>query len=191
MNRSDLPERVAQKLDNLPDSPGCYQMHNAEGKVIYVGKALVLRNRVRSYFHASAQHTPKTLALVAEIQDITWWVTRTEMEALVLENDLIKRYRPHYNVRLKDDKTYPYIKVNWQEAFPKIQVVRRVQKDGGRYFGPYTSSRACYDTLDGLRRVFPYLDCDREITGPDARPPLSFPPKTGGGPCIRGPGKKG
>lgn len=184
MNRSDLPERVAQKLDNLPDSPGCYQMHNAEGKVIYVGKALVLRNRVRSYFHVSAQHTPKTLALVAEIQDITWWVTRTEMEALVLENDLIKRYRPHYNVRLKDDKTYPYIKVNWQESFPRIQVVRRVQKDGGRYFGPYTSSRACYDTLDGLRRVFPYLDCDREITGQDARPCLYYHIKMCGGPCI-------
>ena len=131
-------------------------MHNAAGKVIYVGKALVLRNRVRSYFHASANHNAKTQALVDEIADITWWVTKTELEALILENELIKRFKPHYNVRLKDDKTFPYIKVNWQEDFPKVMVVRRMLKDGGRYFGPYTSSRACYQTLDALRRVFPY-----------------------------------
>ncbi len=184
MSRTDLPEKLAKKLDALPDSPGCYQMLDAAGKVIYVGKALVLRNRVRSYFHASAQHSPKTLALVAEIHDVTWWVTRTELEALVLENELIKRYRPHYNVRLKDDKTFPYIKVNWQDAFPKIQVVRRVQKDGGRYFGPYTSARACHETLDGLRRIFPYLDCEREITGQDRRPCLYYHIKMCGGPCI-------
>jgi excinuclease ABC subunit C len=106
-----LPEQVVQKLENLPDSPGCYMMYNGEGKVIYVGKAIVLRNRVRSYFHASAQHTPKTEALVAEIQDINWWVTKTELDALILENELIKRYRPYYNIRLKDDKQFPYIKV--------------------------------------------------------------------------------
>jgi excinuclease ABC subunit C len=122
--------------------------------------------------------------LVAEIADITWWVTKTELEALVLENELIKRYQPHYNVRLKDDKTFPYIKVNWQEDFPKIQVVRRMRKDGARYFGPYTSSRACYETLDALRRVFPYLDCDRTITGTDRRPCLYYHIKLCGGPCI-------
>ncbi len=182
--RNPLPERVAQKLANLPDGPGCYQMLNAEGKVIYVGKALVLRNRVRSYFHNSAQHPPRTLALVNEIVDIEWWVTNTELEALVLENELIKRYRPHYNVRLKDDKSYPYIKVNVQNDFPKIQVVRRIQRDGARYFGPYSSGRVCYDTLDALRRIFPYLDCDREITGLDARPCLYYHIKMCGGPCI-------
>ena len=182
--RNDLPDKVAQKLANLPDSPGCYQMLDASGKVIYVGKARVLRNRVRSYFHNSAQHPPKTQALVGEIQDITWWVTLTELEALVLENELIKRYKPHYNVRLKDDKSYPYIKVNLQNDFPKIQVVRRIQKDGARYFGPYSSARACYETLDALRRIFPYLDCDREITGQDPRPCLYFHIKMCGGPCI-------
>ena len=182
--RNDLPEKVAQKLANLPDSPGCYQMLDASGKVIYVGKARVLRNRVRSYFHNSAQHPPKTQALVGEIQDITWWVTLTELEALVLENELIKRYKPHYNVRLKDDKSYPYIKVNLQNDFPKIQVVRRIQKDGARYFGPYSSARACYETLDALRRIFPYLDCDREITGQDPRPCLYYHIKMCGGPCI-------
>jgi len=179
-----LPEKVTQKLENLPDSPGCYLMYNGEGKVIYVGKAIVLRNRVRSYFHASAQHTPKTEALVAEIQDITWWVTKTELDALILENDLIKRYRPYYNIRLKDDKQFPYIKVNWQQDYPKIEVVRKVLKDGARYFGPYTSSRACYQTLDALRRIFPYLDCDRAITGQDERPCLYYHIKMCGGPCI-------
>ncbi|MBK8049743.1 MAG: excinuclease ABC subunit UvrC [Anaerolineales bacterium] len=179
-----ISEKLAQKLDNLPGAPGCYQMHNADGKVIYVGKAIVLRNRVRSYFHASANHNAKTQALVDEIADISWWVTKTELEALILENELIKRYRPRYNIRLKDDRAYPYIKVTWQEDFPKVLVVRRMSKDGGRYFGPYTSSRACYQTLDALRRVFPYLDCDREITGKDARPCLYYHIKLCGGPCI-------
>jgi len=178
------PEKVVQKLANLPDSPGCYQMMDGNGRIIYVGKARVLRNRVRSYFHHSAQHGPKTLALVNEIQDIVWWVTGTELEALVLENELIKRYKPHYNIRLKDDKSFPYIKVNVQNDFPKIQVVRRMIKDGARYFGPYSSGRVCYDTLDALRRIFPYLDCDREITGNDLRPCLYYHIKMCGGPCI-------
>lgn len=159
-------------------------MMDGQGKVIYVGKAVVLRNRVRSYFHNSAQHPPKTQALVNEIEDIEWWVTRTELEALVLENELIKRYKPHYNIRLKDDKSFPYIKVDVQQGFPRIEVVRRIQKDGARYFGPYSSGRACYSTLDALRRIFPYLDCDREITGKDARPCLYFHIKMCGGPCI-------
>jgi excinuclease ABC subunit C len=179
-----LPERVQQKLANLPDSPGVYQMLDEAGKVIYVGKAIVLKHRVRSYFHASAQHTPKTLALVEEIRDITWWVTPTELDALVLENELIKRYKPHYNIRLKDDKNYPYIRVGWQDPFPKVEVVRRMQKDGARYFGPYTSGRACFQTLDALRRIFPYLDCERTITGQDARPCLYYHIKMCGGPCI-------
>ena len=179
-----IPEKVTQKLDNLPDSPGCYMMYNGEGEVIYVGKAVVLRNRVRSYFHLSAQHTPKTQALVGDIADINWWVTKTELDALILENDLIKRYRPYYNIRLKDDKQFPYIKVNWQQDFPKIEVVRKVLKDGARYFGPYTSGRACYQTLDALRRIFPYLDCDRTITGQDERPCLYYHIKMCGGPCI-------
>lgn len=179
-----LPEKVAQKLANLPDRPGCYLMLDGHGKVLYVGKAVVLRNRVRSYFHASAQHSPKTQALVEEIQDISWWVTQTELEALILENELIKRHRPRYNVRLKDDRQYPYIKVNWQDDFPKVEVVRRMDKDGARYFGPYTSARACYQTLDALRRIFPYLDCDRVITGQDERPCLYYHIKMCGGPCI-------
>ncbi len=179
-----LPQKVTQKLNELPASPGCYLMHDESGKVIYVGKAVVLRNRVRSYFHASAQHTEKTLALVAEIRDISWWVTGTELEALILENELIKQHWPHYNIRLKDDKQYPYIKINWQDDFPKVQIVRKVRKDGARYFGPYTSSRAVSQTLDALRRVFPYLDCNRTITGQDKRACLYFHLKLCGAPCI-------
>ena len=179
-----LPPKVQQKLEQLPDSPGCYQMHDRKGDVIYVGKAVVLRNRVRSYFHASAQHSPKTVALVAEIRDISWWVTKTELEALVLENELIKRFQPHYNIRLKDDKSFPYIKVNWQDDYPKVEVVRNLRQDGARYFGPYTSARACYQTLDALRRIFPYLDCDRTITGSDPRPCLYYHIKMCGGSCI-------
>lgn len=178
-----LSDVITQKLSNLPDSPGCYQMLDANGKVIYVGKALVLRNRVRSYFHASHKDV-KTRALVREIADITWWVTETELEALILENELIKRYKPHYNIRLKDDRQYPYIKVHWQDDFPKISIVRQMKQDGARYFGPYSSSRACYQTLDALRRSFPYLDCDRTITGNDARPCLYYHIKLCGGPCI-------
>ncbi|MEM7531098.1 MAG: excinuclease ABC subunit UvrC [Chloroflexota bacterium] len=188
---TQLPEKVAQKLQNLPDSPGCYLMRNAHGKVIYVGKAIVLRNRVRSYFHASANHSPKTIALVAEIRDITWWVTRTELEALVLENELIKRYQPQYNILLKDDKNFPYIKVNWQDDFPKIEIVRKMTNDGARYFGPYSSARFCYQTLDGLRRIFPYLDCERTITGKDERPCLYYDIKLCGGPCIGAQDKDG
>ena len=179
-----LPQKVAQKLNELPASPGCYLMHNETGAVIYVGKAVVLRNRVRSYFHASAQHTEKTRALVAEIRDISWWVTGTELEALILENELIKQHWPHYNIRLKDDKQYPYIKINWQDDFPKVQIVRKVIKDGARYFGPYTSSRAVGQTLDALRRVFPYLDCTRTITGQDRRACLYYHLKLCGAPCI-------
>ena len=159
-------------------------MKNSKGKVIYVGKAIVLRNRVRSYFHSSAKHHPKTAALVTEIEDISWWVTNSELEALILENELIKQYRPYYNIRLKDDKSFPYIRVNWQDDFPKVSVVRKIVRDGARYFGPYTSGRASYTTLDALRRIFPYLDCDREITGKDARPCLYYHIKLCGGPCI-------
>ena len=143
--------------------------------MIYVGKAVVLKNRVRSYFQANRD--PKTRRLVYEIADLEWIVTKTELEALILENELIKRLQPHYNIRLKDDKSFPYIKVNWQEDFPKIEVVRNMLRDGARYFGPYTSARACYQTLDALRRVFPYLDCERTITGADALALPLFPYK--------------
>lgn len=158
-------------------------MHNLKGQVIYVGKAINLANRVRSYFHASAQENAKTRRLVAEIASLEWIITDSEVEALILEANLIKKYRPRFNVRLKDDKRYPYLKIT-PEDFPKVLITRRMEQDGGRYFGPYTSTGALRETLDLLRRLFPYRTCDREITGTDAKPCLYFDLKLCLGPCI-------
>ncbi len=180
----EISEQLQGVLATLPAKPGCYIMKNAEGKIIYVGKAISLKNRVRSYFHADASHDNKTRRLVREIANIEWIVVGSELEALILEMNLIKKHRPKYNVRMKDDKRYPYIKIHWQEAFPKVTVTRLMQEDGARYFGPYTSAWAVYQTLDVLRRVFPYLTCDREITGLDPRACLYYDIKLCLGPCI-------
>jgi excinuclease ABC subunit C len=177
------PETVQRKLDNLPDKPGVYLMHNAKGQVIYVGKAVDLKSRVRSYFHASAQEHPKTRRLVGEITDLEWIITDSEIEALILEANLIKRHRPRYNVRLKDDKRYPYLKITGG-AFPKVVITRRMTRDGGQYFGPYTSTRALRETLDLLRRLFPYRTCDRTITGADRRACLYHDLQLCPAPCI-------
>ena len=183
MNTS-LPADFASKLDTLPERPGVYIMRGADQAVIYVGKAVVLRNRVRSYFHTGGRYDHKTRRLVAEIADLEWIVTDTELEALILENELIKRYRPRFNIRLRDDKTYPYIKIHWQDAFPRVSIVRRMEQDGARYYGPFTSAYAVRQTLDALRHAFPYLDCNREITGRDPRPCLYYHIKRCAGPCI-------
>ncbi|GAB4402130.1 MAG: excinuclease ABC subunit UvrC [Anaerolineales bacterium] len=180
-----LSENLQATLDNLPTKPGCYLMKSSEGEIIYVGKAINLRNRVRSYFHASAQHSNKTRQMVRRIAEIETIIVGSELEALILEMTLIKQHRPRYNVRLKDDKRYPYIKVHWNEAYPKVTVTRQMsQADGARYFGPYTSTWAVHQTLDVLRRIFPYLTCDREITGNDARACLYYDIKLCNAPCI-------
>jgi len=176
--------KVQARLAGLPDKPGVYLMRDMDRRVIYVGKAVSLKNRVRSYFHESADHTAKTQRLVGDIADLEWIVTGSELEALVLECELIKRYRPRYNIRLKDDKRYPYIKVTLQEDFPRFYVVRKMQQDGARYFGPFTSSQAVYQSLDLLRRLFPYRTCNRDITGEDRRPCLYYHIERCPGPCI-------
>ncbi|GAP15391.1 excinuclease ABC subunit C [Longilinea arvoryzae] len=181
---TQVPEHIQQILDTLPTKPGCYIMKNGAGEIIYVGKAINLRNRVRSYFHSPNELTFKTRQLVKNIAHIEWIVVDSELEALILEMSLIKKHRPRFNVRLKDDKRYPYIKVHWADPFPKVTVTRQMVKDGSRYFGPYTSVWAVHQTLDVLRRIFPYLTCDREITGKDARPCLYFDIKLCSGPCI-------
>ncbi|MCJ7433191.1 MAG: excinuclease ABC subunit UvrC, partial [Anaerolineales bacterium] len=180
----DISEKLQGILATLPAKPGCYIYHNAAGEIVYVGKAISLKNRVRSYFHADSSHDAKTRRLVREIADIEWIVVGSELEALILEMNLIKKHRPKYNVRLKDDKRYPYIKVHWHEPFPKVTVTRQMLEDGSRYFGPYTSAWAVYQTLDVLRRVFPYLTCDREITGEDKRACLYYDIKLCTAPCI-------
>jgi excinuclease ABC subunit C len=181
------PEHLQEILNNLPTRPGCYLMYDVSGRVIYVGKAVNLRARVRSYFHANAMDmaiSPKTARLVAEIDCIEFIVTDSELEALILEANLIKKHRPRYNVRLKDDKRYPYIKVHWRDDFPKVTITRRMKRDGARYFGPFTSAAAVRQTLETLRKVFPYLTCDRDITGQDSRACLYYDIKLCNGPCI-------
>ena len=180
----EISAHIRGILATLPTKPGCYIMKNAEGKIIYVGKAINLKNRVRSYFHADASHDNKTRRLVRDIADLEWIVVGSELEALILEMNLIKRHRPRYNIRLKDDKRYPYIKIHWQDAYPKVTVTRQMADDGARYFGPYTSAWAVYQTLDALRRIFPYLSCDREITGQDQRACLYYDIKLCNAPCI-------
>jgi excinuclease ABC subunit C len=180
----EISEKIQGILATLPAKPGCYIYRNAEGTIIYVGKAISLKNRVRSYFHADSSHDSKTRRLVRDIVDIEWIVVGSELEALILEMNLIKKHRPKYNIRLKDDKRYPYIKIHWNEPFPKVTVTRQMVEDGSRYFGPYTSAWAVYQTLDALRKIFPYLTCDREITGLDKRACLYFDIKLCIGPCI-------
>ena len=180
----EIRPQLQDKLDSLPDRPGIYIYRDLHERVIYVGKSIHLRDRVRSYFHASAQRNDKTRELVAHIHDLDFIVTETELEALILECEYIKRHRPRYNVRLKDDKSYPYIKITWHEDFPRIFASRRMVQDGSRYYGPYTSSSAVHHTLDLLRKLFPYRTCNREITGEDRRACLYYHIKRCLGPCI-------
>ncbi|MCP4580449.1 MAG: excinuclease ABC subunit UvrC [candidate division Zixibacteria bacterium] len=146
------------KLKNLPDSPGVYLFKNAAGKVIYIGKAKALKNRVKSYFTKSIDH-PRTQKLVASIADIETLVTDSELEALILESNLIKEHQPHFNVNLKDDKRYPYIKIT-RETFPRVLVVRQIKDDKARYFGPFTNVGAMRRTLKLIRKIFPVRSCN-------------------------------
>lgn len=180
----EVSQHLQGILDTVPTKTGCYLMKDEDGTVLYVGKAVNLRDRVRSYFHASAQEHPRTRQLVKRIADIDWIVVGSELEALILEMNLIKKHRPHYNVRLKDDKRYPYIKIHWADPYPKVTVTRRVVDDGSRYFGPYTSVWAVHQTLDLLRKLFPYLTCNRTITGEDQRACLYYDIKLCTAPCI-------
>ena len=179
-----IPEHLKPCIQGIPSKPGCYLMKDKVGRVIYVGKAVNLRARVRSYFHTSTSQYPKTVELVKHIQEIEWIVVGSELEALILEMNLIKRYKPKYNVHLKDDKRYPYIRVHWEDPFPKVTYTRRPPGKGSRYFGPYTSAWAVHQTLDVLRKIFPYLTCDRVITGEDLRACLYYDIKLCVGPCI-------
>jgi len=162
-----MTELLQQKLANLPDRPGCYVFRDAGGKVLYVGKAEVLRNRVRSYFQESASHSARIRLMVARAADVEVVVTDSAVEALLLECTLIKRHRPHYNVRLRDDKHYPYICLTMNEPFPRPIVVRRVRKDGNRYFGPYTSSWSMRQALRVIKAVFRLRSCSRSIKAGD------------------------
>ena len=147
-------------LQNLPGDPGVYIMKDKTGKVIYVGKAKVLKNRVRQYFQNTERHAPKVAAMVSHVDTFEYILTDSELEALILECNLIKKYRPYYNILLKDDKNYPYIKVTTNEEYPRIRFVRRMQKDGAKYFGPYSGGAAVREAMDLACKLFQIPTCE-------------------------------
>lgn len=161
-NGARMSPELELKLRTLPDSPGCYLM-KSEGEIIYVGKAVNLKNRVSQYFHYSAQHTPKVRAMVEKIDDFDIMLVDGELEAFALECNLIKLHMPHYNIRLKDDKAYPYIRIDLRETFPRVDLARRQERDGARYFGPYQGATVVREVLDVVRMVFPIRVCAKRL----------------------------
>ena len=154
---------IREKLKLLPDNSGVYIMLDKYGNIIYVGKARVLKNRVRQYFHNSPK-PEKVMKMVENIADFNYIITDSEIDALALENNLIKKHKPKYNILLKDDKTYPYIKANLKEEFPNFSITRKIRKDGGKYFGPYMGGINCKDILDTLQLTFNVRLCHTQIT---------------------------
>jgi len=182
------PQKVSQhfeaKLRALPAKPGVYLFKDKESKVIYVGKAANLKSRVRSYFGTPSNLPPKIQRLVSNIQDLELVVTGSEQEALILECDMIKKHTPRYNASLKDNKTFPYLKIDISEDWPGVCITRRVQKDGARYFGPFASPGSVRKTLRLIKKIFPYRSCSKSIDGKDKRPCLDYYIHQCLGPCI-------
>lgn len=173
-------------LKNLPSKPGVYLMKNSLGEVIYVGKAKILKNRVKSYFQNSKNHSEKVRVMVKHIAEFEYIVTDSEMEALILECNLIKKYSPRYNILLKDDKFYPFIKITINDDFPRVFVTRNYSKDGSKYFGPYTNGTAVYETINLINKIFPLRTCKLLIKegGEPVRPCLNYHIKKCFGPCC-------
>ena len=181
-------EQIKKELDKLPKSPGVYLMHDSKGGVIYVGKAVNLRNRVRSYFRISTKKTLKIQKMVSLIDHFDYILTDTELEALVLENNLIKEYSPKYNTLLKDDKTYPYIKVTLGEMYPRLVFSRTMKKDKSKYFGPYASAGSVHDMIEFLCKIYHIRTCNKALDGTKAsdRPCLNYHMKQCDAPCMGG-----
>ena len=178
---------IQEQLKKLPGEPGVYLMKDENDKIIYVGKAISLKNRVRQYFQSSKNHSSKVKSMVKNIKSFEYIITDSELEALILECNLIKKYRPKYNVLLRDDKTYPYIKVTINEDYPRVLKVRKVLRDKAKYFGPYTNVEAVNDTLEVIRNIYPIRTCnvdiDRAIKN-NMRPCLNLHIKRCVGPCT-------
>ena len=177
---------LENKLQMIPEQPGVYQMLDESNEIIYIGKARNLRNRLRQYFHSDKSQAPKVRAMMKRVRDIHTIVTDTEVEALILEANLIKENRPRYNILMRDDKSYPYIKITYQDDFPRVMKTRNFIKDGSRYFGPYTDAGAVNDTLNLIRRMYPIRKCSRKInkeTGRIDRPCLNYHLHHCLGPC--------
>jgi len=179
------------KLDHLPDQPGVYLFRDEQGDLLYIGKAAVLSNRVRSYFQKGTDHSPKHTVLVSHIADLETIVTRSELEALILESNLIKQHRPRFNVVLRDDKQYPYLRLPIKEDFPRLSIVRRVQQDGALYYGPYTPAGALRETLKVIKKTFPLATCTIEINGKAERACIEFEIKRCMAPCTGNQSKEG
>lgn len=179
-----LSEDLKTQLNDLPKGPGVYLMKGKAGQILYIGKALSLADRVRSYFHQGAALTPRLHSMLSQVRDIEPLVTQSELEALILENNLIKKHRPKYNVLLRDDKNYPFLRLPLQEDYPRLQIVRRVKRDGALYFGPYVPTNALRETLRVLRRVFPLPNCKIKIDGTADRPCIEFEIKRCLAPCT-------
>ena len=173
------------QLKILPDKPGVYLMKNSLGEIIYVGKAKNLKNRVRQYFQNSKNHSEKVKAMVSNISEFEYIVTDSEMEALILECNLIKKHSPKYNIALKDDKFYPFIKITINDDFPRVFTTRNFAKDGSKYFGPYTNGTAVYETMNLIRKVFPIRTCRINIVegNQEARQCLNYHIKKCTAPC--------
>ena len=182
LEATSLP--IDQQLARLPDQPGVYKFYDARGVLLYVGKAQSLRSRVRSYFLKSATLEPHKRQMVTEVADIQYLLAETPTQALHFEADLVRHERPRYNVKLRDDKHYPYIRINVHEPWPKTMVARKMQRDGARYFGPFTDATSVRQTLDTVNRLFPHILCDRVITGNDPRACLYYHIKRCPAPCI-------
>jgi len=183
-NAVTVSPELQSKLDHLPEQPGVYLMKSARGEILYIGKARVLADRVRSYFQKGGDHSPKTALMLSQMADLETIVTRSELEALILESNLVKRHRPRFNVVLRDDKQYPYLRLPIKENFPRLSIVRRVQKDGALYYGPYTPAGALRETLKVIRKVFPLATCEIEIDGTAERPCIEFELKRCMAPCV-------
>lgn len=175
---------ITEQLRGLPSSPGVYLFKDARGNILYVGKAVNLKHRVGSYFGAGQKLTPKIGRMVSKIADLEYFVTASEQEALILELNLIKRHHPRYNVRLKDDKTFPYLKIDLAEDWPRVHITRRLEENGGRYFGPFASAKSIRQTLKLLKGIFPFRSCSKPITGTDVRPCLDYHIGNCLAPCI-------
>jgi excinuclease ABC subunit C len=177
---------LEEKLQEIPTSPGVYLHKDAAGKIIYIGKAKNLRSRVRSYFQSDRVHDFKTRELVRRIADVEFIVTDSEVEALVLESTLVRQRQPRFNYKLKDDKSYPHLKLTINEPFPKVVITRRIQRDGALYFGPFLPASMARKTIDLINRTFQLRTCDIEIDGKAPRPCLEYHIKRCLGPCVKG-----
>lgn len=175
---------LQSKLAHLPGSPGVYLFKNEQGEIIYIGKAAVLADRVRSYFQKGTDHSLKTSLLVSHVTDLETMVTRSELEALILESNLVKRHKPRFNIVLRDDKQYPYVRLPIKDDFPRLSIVRRVQKDGALYYGPYTPANALRETLKVIKHVFPLATCTIDINGTADRACIEFEIKRCMAPCT-------